>query len=267
MTKFFSLASGSSANAAFVSDGRTNVLIDCGLNGKNTQKSLSDAGADVSDIDAILITHEHIDHIAGAGVLSRRFDIPIYATPKTLDAMVSDKCAIGKISGKNLCPIEKDSFFEIGSLGVCAFSIPHDSADPVGYNIFLQGGKRKFCVATDMGKVDKDAVGKILGSECVILESNHDVDMLNNGSYPYYLKQRILGVKGHLSNESSAKIAACLAKNGTKSIVLGHLSKENNLPRIAYDVSKAAIEREGVKVGKDMVLNVALRSEITSVLS
>lgn len=266
MIKFYSLTSGSSGNCTFVSDGKTNILIDCGMNGKAVSNRLNKIDANASDIDAILLTHEHTDHISGAGVISRRFDIPIYATQNTLSAMINSKCPIGKIAEKNLLPVSKDTDFEIGSIGFNAFSIPHDSADPVGYNIYVENGKRKLSVATDMGKVDKNVVSKLLGSESILLESNHDIFMLQNGGYPFSLKQRILSAKGHLSNESCAKIAACLVKNGTKKITLGHLSSENNLPKIAYNTSKTAIETEGATVGIDVCLQVALRSEPVAII-
>ncbi len=264
MVKFYTLASGSSGNCTFVSDGKTNILIDCGINGKTAETNIKKIGENPQNISAILITHEHSDHICGAGIFSRRFNTPVYATKETWQAMFNSKCRIGKFAENNIKFIEKNTEFEIGSLGFYAFSTPHDSADSVGYNIFAENAKRKLSVATDMGKVDKDVVERLLGSESILLESNHDVDMLINGGYPYWLKQRILGAKGHLSNESCAKISACLAKNGTKRIVLGHLSDENNSPAAAYDASKNAIEQSGAKIGGDIFLDVAKRYELTN---
>lgn len=264
MIKFCSLVSGSSGNSTLVSDGNTNILIDCGLNGKAAEEKLSSIGVCPSDTDAILITHEHTDHVFGAGIFSRRFNIPIYATAKTWEAIFNSRFNIGKLSDNNIKIINKNQEFEIGSLGLYAFSTPHDSADSVGYNIFSSG--KKLSVATDMGKVDKNVVEYLLGSESVLLESNHDIDMLLNGPYPYPLKQRILAATGHLSNESCAKIAACLAKNGTKKIVLGHLSNENNSPVKAYNASKTAIEDVGAVIGKDIELSVADRYDITNLL-
>lgn len=264
MLKFYSLVSGSSGNSTLISDGKTNILIDCGLNGKNCANKLLSAGVSPENVSAILVTHEHSDHISGVGVMSRRYNIPIYATESTWQGMFSSRCSIGKIAPHNIKTIEKDSEFEVGSVGVCAFKTPHDSADSVGYNIFI--GREKFSVATDMGRVDKGVVARLLGSRSVLLEANHDIEMLKNGAYPYWLKMRILGDSGHLSNESSAKIAACLAKNGTKKIMLGHLSNENNSPSAAYETVKNVLKAEGADVDGDVCLGVAQRYEITDLL-
>lgn len=264
MIKFYSLFSGSSGNSSFVSDGKTNILIDCGHNGKAVIRALEEININPEDIHAILITHEHTDHIQGAGVFSRKYDVPIYATKKTWEAIFSSRFNIGKIEKDNIRFVEPFTAFSIGTLKIYAFNTPHDSADPVGYNIYADG--KKLSVATDMGKVDKDVVECLLGSESILLESNHDIDMLKNGIYPYYLKQRILGIKGHLSNESSAKIVSCLAKNGTRKIVLGHLSAENNSKEKAYQTSKCAIEEAGKEIGTDVELEIADRFEVTNLL-
>ncbi len=264
MIKFYSLTSGSSGNSSLVSDGKTNILIDCGLNGKSIAERLLKTDISPEKICAILITHEHTDHISGAGIFSRRYDVPIFATQKTWNSIFNSKFNIGKLSDKNICFIDKEKDFEIASLGIKAFSTPHDSADSVGFNIYAQG--KKLSVATDMGKVDKDVVKHLLGSDSILLESNHDTDMLMNGIYPFWLKQRILGNKGHLSNDSCAKIAVCLAKNGTKKIALGHLSDENNSPNKAYNTTKSALEQAGLKVGNDIEITVADRYDITNIL-
>lgn len=254
MIKFCSLVSGSSGNAVFASDGKTNLLIDCGLTGKRTVQALCEIGADAAQIDAILITHEHSDHISGAGVLSRKYSIPIYANGETWAAMEG---RLGRIDAVNKKVFEPLRAFEIGSIGINAFPTPHDAAAPVGYNLFAQG--RKLSVATDMGHVSEDVLAHICGSDVVILESNHDVKMLKNGKYPYYLKKRILSDVGHLSNEDAGIIAVRLAKSGAAAILLGHLSAENNLPALAYRVVVGALAGAGVKVGADIRLGVAQR--------
>ncbi len=256
MVKFYSLFSGSSGNSSFVSDGKTNILIDCGHNGKTVIRALSEININPEDIDAILITHEHTDHIQGAGVFSRKYDVPIYATKKTWEAIFSSRFNIGKIDNKNIRFVETFTDFTIGTLNIYAFNTPHDSADPVGYNIYADG--KKLSVATDMGKVDKDVVECLLGSESILLESNHDIDMLKNGIYPYYLKQRILGIKGHLSNESCAETAVKLVKSGTTRLVLGHLSKENNFPELAMKSAEIAMMVEyfrSLDMGRNSEIN------------
>ncbi len=226
MVKFVSLVSGSSGNATFLSDNKTKILVDCGMSGKALEKSLSDIGERASEISALLITHEHIDHVKGAGIISRRYNIPIYTTTGTHNAM-----DIGKVADENIRIVSDD--FEIGSIGVKAFSIPHDAAEPVGYSFFTGG--EKVSVATDIGHMTDELMKSLRGSNRILLESNHDVEMLRLGSYPYSLKQRILGANGHLSNDTAAEVAAVLANNGTHSIMLGHLSEENNYPQIAYN--------------------------------
>ncbi len=264
MIKFYSLASGSSGNCSVISNGNTSILIDCGINGKTCENRLADIKINPESIDAILVTHEHTDHISGIGVMSRRYNIPIYANEKTWQGIFNSKFNIGKISQENIKNIKSDIEFEIGTMGICAFNTPHDSAESVGYNIFVESDK--YSVATDMGRVDKGVVARLLGSKSVLLESNHDVDMLKNGIYPYWLKQRILGEFGHLSNESCAKIAVCLAKNGTKNIVLGHLSSENNSPNKAYSTVEGVLKENSAIVGGDISLAVADRYEITNLL-
>lgn len=226
MVRFVSLVSGSSGNSTFVSDGKTNILIDCGMSGKALEKSLESIGERACEISALLVTHEHIDHIKGAGIISRKYNIPIYATAGTHSAM-----EIGKIRDENR--LIADGEFEIGSIGIKPFPIPHDAAQPVGYNLFAGG--EKLSVATDIGHMTDEILDSILRSDRVLLEANHDVEMLKLGAYPYPLKQRILGDNGHLSNDTAAETALKLAENGTRSIMLGHLSNENNYPQIAYN--------------------------------
>lgn len=256
MIKFCSLISGSSGNCTFISSGDTNLLIDCGLSGKNLEKLLALIDVRPSDINAMLITHEHIDHVRGAGVVSRRYNIPIAATQKTHMAM-----DIGNISDENRILINPYEDFEIGNIGIKAFQIPHDAADPVGYSFFAEN--KKYTLATDMGNMSDSLLNEIKGSHSVILESNHDVEMLRIGPYPYPLKQRILGDFGHLSNEMAAQTALALVKSGTQNIMLGHLSENNNTPEIARLETYNVLTQAGVKVGSDVSLCVARRHNIT----
>lgn len=256
MLSFASLVSGSSGNSTFLSDGKTNILVDCGMSGKRLQESLAKIDVSAADIDALLITHEHIDHVKGAGVISRKFDIPIYATVGTHNSM-----SVGKVSDKNICIVEKDKPFEIGSIGVNAFAIPHDAQDPVGYSFFADG--EKVSVATDIGYMSDEILREISGSSAVLLESNHDVQMLEFGSYPYELKKRILGRYGHLSNDAAGETAVKLVREGAKKILLGHLSDENNTPDIAFKTVENILKSAGVNIGKDMILGIAQRSEVT----
>lgn len=250
-----SLVSGSSGNCSLVSYKNTHILVDCGLSGKRLEQLLCEIGLKGCDLTAILITHEHNDHISGAGVISRRFNLPIYATCGTHSAM-----SIGRISDENVCIIEPDRPIEIGNIGVNAFCIPHDAADPVGYRFFC-GGK-KMSVATDIGIMTDEIFDSISGSDSIILEANHDIQMLQSGRYPPQLKSRILSNVGHMSNVLAASTALALARRGTKHIMLAHLSNENNTPKLAYDTVSAELKTAGA-THSDLELLVADRYEVT----
>lgn len=253
---FLSLSSGSSGNAAIIKHKTTTLLIDCGISGKRLIEILSGADIDPNTINAMLITHEHSDHISGAGVVSRKYDIPVYATEKTHEAM-----NIGRISEKNIKIIKANSGFSIGDIGIRSFSIPHDAADPVGYA--FSTGKKKYAVATDMGEMTEEVFRAISGSDRIMLEANHDVDMLMYGDYPYQLKKRILGKRGHLSNDSAAENALKLVEGNTTQIMLSHLSDKNNDPDVAYKTVEIFLKNNGVEPGRDIRLSVAARYGVT----
>ena len=252
MNRFVSLISGSSGNATFISDGSTNILIDCGMSGSRLKEALHAIDVMPESLDAILITHEHSDHTKGAGVVSRRYDLPVYATIGTHAGM-----DIGRIDDKNIHFVKEDETLEIGTIAVTPFAIPHDAQQPVGFTFELGG--EKCALATDIGIMTDSILSRIAGSRKVILESNHDVQMLRYGTYPYPLKQRIMSDKGHLSNESASKAALYLVQNGTEHIALGHLSQENNRPEIAMLETYNLLTESGVNVGDDVVLKVAHR--------
>ncbi len=258
MIKFCSLVSGSSGNCVLVSDEKTNILIDCGISKRRVVDLLARANVDAQNIDAILVTHEHSDHISGVGVMSRAFDIPVYANELTWQA-VGD--SLGKIDKKNIRYINPGESFEIKSIGAVSFDTPHDASSPVGYS--FEAGGLKMSIATDMGCEKENVIDALCGSDIVLLEANHDVQMLKNGSYPEMLKKRILGKLGHLSNESAANIAIKLLKSGTRAILLGHLSEQNNMPDIAYGVVKKALCDAGAKIDRDIRLAVASKSDIS----
>lgn len=253
---FLSLVSGSSGNCTLISDGKTTLLADCGLSCKALEQALSQVGINPCDISGLLITHEHSDHIKGAGVVSRKYNLPIFATVKTHECM-----DIGRIDENNIKYISPDIDFEIGSIGVKPFSIPHDAANPVGYNFFF--GEKKLSLATDIGKMNDYIFEHLKGSIAVLLESNHDINMLKFGRYPQVLKKRILGDSGHLSNEAAAQTVLELVKCGTRHIMLGHLSNENNTPRLAYTETVNLLSKNGVDLKKDAAITVASRYEVS----
>ncbi len=259
MIKFQSFLSGSSGNSTFVTDGESKILVDCGANGKYIEECLERIDVEANDINAILISHAHRDHVFGVGVLSRRFDIPIYASEDTWDEMLS---IIGNIKEKNIKIIKSDEQLKLGNMTIKPFSIPHDAKGALAYRI--EGIDSKMAIATDIGHISDELFENLSGCDFIIIEANHDLEMLRNGRYPYYLKKRIMSDKGHLSNEDSAKLCTMLAKAGTKSFWLGHLSNENNTPHIAYNAVKDAFERAGISVGTDVCLNVLPRFWIES---
>lgn len=254
-----SLRSGSRGNASLVSGGNTKLLVDCGVSGKSVTSALADVDVYPEDISAIAVTHEHIDHIAGIGVMMRRYHIPVWANTATWTAMESQ---VGKIDKSLVNIFDNDSSFEIGEIGVKPFSIPHDAADPVGYSFMC--GDEKVAVATDIGELKKDLFEAIRGSKTVLLESNHDVNMLEIGKYPPQLKRRIRGKLGHLSNDDAGRAAEFLVRLGTERIILGHLSEENNYPELARQTVICVLNDAGIKCGRDVLLGVALPQQTVS---
>lgn len=254
-----SLRSGSRGNASLVSGGNTKLLVDCGVSGKSVTSALADVDVYPEDISAIAVTHEHIDHIAGIGVMMRRYHIPVWANAATWTAMESQ---VGKIDKSLVNIFDNDSSFEIGEIGVKPFSIPHDAADPVGYSFMC--GDEKVAVATDIGELKKDLFEAIRGSKTVLLESNHDVNMLEISKYPPQLKRRIRGKLGHLSNDDAGRAAEFLVRLGTERIILGHLSEENNYPELARQTVICVLNDAGIKCGRDVLLGVALPQQTVS---
>ncbi|NLO99528.1 MAG: MBL fold metallo-hydrolase [Clostridiaceae bacterium] len=261
MIKVCSLFSGSSGNCIFVSYNDTAILIDAGVSGRRIEAALADIGESFDKIAGIFITHEHSDHISGAGILSRRHNVPIYANADTWNAM---RPLLGKLKTEHIRYIEPGESATAGDITVKPFPIPHDAVCPVGYNIFVNG--KKLTIATDIGHMDKELLTNLEKSEMILLESNHDVEMLKTGRYPWHLKQRILGEKGHLCNDIAGKVVAYLAKNGTKKFLLGHLSKENNFPELAYQTVCNALMEMQINPKKDIYLEVALRDKASNVM-
>lgn len=256
--KLCSIASGSSGNCIYIGNNNTNLLIDAGISGKRIEKGLESIDVDPSTLDGILITHEHSDHVSGIGVMARRYGIPLYATAETINAILRIK-SIGKIPEQLFQYVEPDTSFEINDMLVNPFSISHDACNPVCYTFKSDG--HKIGIATDLGKYDDYIISNLLGSDVLLLEANHDINMLEVGSYPYHLKRRILGDRGHLSNDNSGRLLCQLFNEKLKCIFLGHLSKENNYPELAYETVKLELEQYSQNVMKQTKLIVAKRDE------
>ncbi len=259
MIEFCSLFSGSSGNSLFVKSGSTRFLVDAGKNGRKVQKALAGIGQEAKDLDGILITHEHTDHISAAGVLSRRFDLPIYANGKTWEAIYNGRFNIGKLKPENIRLFENDPFV-LGDLQIKAFETSHDAAAPVGFTI--DDGKSRLGIATDTGIITPGMKQELPGCKLVVLESNHDTGMLETGPYPYHLKRRIAGEFGHLDNQTSAGFACDLVRGGTEHIVLAHLSRENNLPYLCYQTAENVLSSQQIKVKSDVNLEIAGRDKL-----
>ncbi len=228
---FCSIASGSSGNCIFVGTGRANILIDAGISGKKVAEGLRGLDRKPEEIDAILVTHEHSDHIKGLGVLTRKYGIPIYSTPGTIQE-IQRIAALGEIDSSLFHTIHADEPFELCGAQIHPFSVSHDAAEPVAYRICSEG--RSVAVATDLGYYDEYTVEHLTGLDAVLIESNHDINMLQVGTYPYYLKQRILGSRGHLSNDNAGRLLGEILHDKLKAVMLGHLSKENNYEALAF---------------------------------
>ena len=252
--RFSPLFSGSSGNSIYVGCDDAHILVDAGMSGTRITQELGKVGVNPAQLDGILVTHEHVDHIKGIGILSRKYDIPVFATEGTWAEM---RGKIGCVAEKNIRVFEPGQDFFMGSIDITGFSTPHDAAQPVGYTFELHGAK--LAIATDLGCIRDSWYKYVCQSDAVILESNYDPDMLKAGSYPYDLKKRILSRHGHLSNDDAGLVAAQLVQKGTKQIILGHLSKENNFPELAMRSCELALKQAGIAPHEDVRLMVAAR--------
>ena len=249
------LSSGSSGNCVLVKSGNANILIDCGITGKAAERELMKVGQNPSELDAIIVTHEHIDHISGVGIMCRRYAIPVFATLGTWIHMID---SLGKIDESLIHYIAADVPFKIKDCIVTPFSTMHDAAESIG--LIFSDGVKKGGVVTDLGTVTKHIFDKLCECSIIMIEANHDEAMLINGNYPENLKKRILSDCGHLSNRVCGALCARLVREGSvRRIMLGHLSSDNNTPSLAHMCVMQSIERVGFKVGEEIGLYVAKR--------
>lgn len=237
--RMMSIASGSSGNCIYIGSEDTHILIDAGISRKRIVDGLKKVDLELSDISAIFVTHEHIDHIKGIGVISRKEETPIYATEGTIQG-IKDTSSLGLVTEEVYNTVNADKELHINDLCIHPFTISHDANEPVAYTVTC--GKEKMSVITDLGKYDDYIVDNLKGTNSLLIEANHDIKMLQVGSYPYYLKQRILGDKGHLSNETSGRLLSDLLCDDLKNVMLGHLSKENNYEQLAYETVRLEID-------------------------
>jgi len=252
MIKFCALYSGSTGNCIFVSDKKTKILIDIGVSTKSVISALGEIDESPNDIDAILITHEHSDHIKGLKVFSKNFDVPVYLKSNVWEKV---KQQIGDDVRINARYIDEEESFSIGTMEIKSFAVPHDAVEPVGFSIF--SGNKKVTIATDIGHISSTIRANIHGSDLLLIESNHDENILKAGKYPWFLKKRIMSENGHLSNESAGSFIVDMAKLGMENFILGHLSRKNNFPELAFQTTKNYLEESNIKVGHDVNLDVA----------
>lgn len=262
--RLVSIASGSSGNCTYIGSENTHLLVDAGISNRRIEQGLNEIGVKGSELNGIMITHEHSDHIRGLGVLARKYGIPVYGTRETLEEIAGKKC-LGEYPKELLTEIRPDLEFSVGDLTLLPFSIDHDAANPVAYRI--RQGQKSVAVATDMGHFDAYVIDHLQGLDALLVESNHDVNMLQTGPYPYYLKRRILGDHGHLSNENAGRLLNHLLHDRLKHILLGHLSKENNYEALAYETVKLEIDQGDTPYrSSDFSIAVARRDEMSQIL-
>ncbi len=268
MLEICSVASGSDGNCICVGTDRTHVLIDVGLSGKRVEAGLNEFGYTSSDIEGILVTHEHADHVAGLGVMARKLGVPLYATSATIQAIYDKEAYYTSLGKKWIGPIDRSLFHEItpevdfmiGDMTFHPIHVSHDAADPVAYR--FTNGREHMAVMTDLGTYDANIIENLQGLHGLLLESNHDVRMLQTGPYPYPLKQRILGDYGHLSNERSGQLLCELLHDNLDNIMLGHLSGENNYPDLAYETVRMEVTMgDNPYKAEDFRISVARRGQ------
>ncbi len=264
MLELCSIASGSSGNCICVGSDNTHVLIDAGVSGKRIENGLNEIDLKAGEMQGILVTHEHIDHIAGLGVLARRYGIPIFATEKTIEAIKNSK-SVGKIDEDLFQVVKPGKRFSVGELMINPISISHDAADPVAYKVI--NDDKSVAVVTDLGNYNQAIVDELQGLDALLLEANHDIKMLQMGSYPYPLKQRILGDRGHLSNERSGQLLCELLHDHFGTVLLGHLSKENNYEKLAYEAVRLEVTMgDNPYKAEDFPMYVAKRDSVTDII-
>ena len=242
MITAYTLFSGSGGNCTYVASGKTEILIDAGRSCLAIERALTKIGTSLSNISSIFVTHEHSDHIIGLEVISKKYNIPVHFAYPSYDKAIQNTTYLKRSAIRHEVIFEKT----VGDVTVKSFEVPHDSMQNLGY--IVSDGEDTFGTATDMGHVTEALANELIKCRCALIEANHDKKMLKEGPYPQFLKDRILSPHGHLSNENCARLACYLADNGVKCITLGHLSKENNLPKVAFDTVNNLLEANNLSV-------------------
>lgn len=247
---FSILASGSSGNCTYIETSHQKILVDAGLSGKKVQGLLAQIDRKMDDIDAIFVTHEHSDHVQGVGILSRKFNLPIYANKETWLAMDKN---IGIVKEENRRYVQPDEMLSMGDLDVMTYSVSHDAVSPQFYA--FQKGKKQFVMLTDTGYVSQKLRSLLTNANAYLIESNHEIEMLRYGKYPWSLKQRILSDKGHLSNEDGALAMIDLIGENTSDVYLGHLSRDNNTKQLAMNAMEGILSQNDIDIESKIKLH------------
>ncbi len=262
--RMMSIASGSSGNCIYIGSDNTHILIDTGISRKKICEGLRKVDLSIKDIDAVLVTHEHCDHISGLGVISRKDSLPVFASAGTIEGI---QCSsVGELPTELFSEVSADVDFQVGDLVIHPFRVSHDAKEPLAYTV--RCNRQSMGVVTDLGEYNDYIIDNMQGLDAILVEANHDVRLVQVGSYPYYLKQRILGRMGHLSNENSGKLLGHLLNSHMKGILLGHLSKENNYEQLAFETVRVEIDMgENEYHAKDFCMEVAGRSTPSSIIT
>ena len=256
-----SIASGSSGNSIYVGSDTTHLLVDAGVSNKRIEQGLEEFQLSAADVGALLITHEHSDHIQGLRVFLKKHPCPVYASEGTIRRIIPT--LNGEVPKELFRVVRAGQQFTVGDMRIRPFSIDHDAAEPLAFR--LESGEKAAAVATDMGHYTEEIVGMLEGLDALLVESNHDIRMLEAGPYPYALKRRILGNFGHLSNESAGRLVARILHDDLKKIILGHLSKENNFPELAYETVRCEISEASCPYQPDdFRIEVAARDRVSA---
>ncbi|WP_270569302.1 MBL fold metallo-hydrolase [Coprobacter secundus] len=249
--RFMSLASGSSGNCYYLGNNEYGLLIDAGIGIRTIKKTLKENSIAFEKIIGLLITHDHADHIKSAGCLGEKYGIPVYTTSDILAGMNRSYCMSEKIYSAGRI-IHKEVEFALRDFVITAFEVPHDGSDNVGY--FVRYGNHNFAFATDLGHITERVARYLCQANYLVIEANYDEEMLQQGSYPYYLKKRIFNDHGHMSNAATAEFLANNINEHLRYIFLCHLSRENNHPELAYKTVEYSLYQQGIRVGKDVQL-------------
>jgi phosphoribosyl 1,2-cyclic phosphodiesterase len=256
------LASGSTGNAIYIETEKTKILVDAGLTGKQLEGLFQQIGQDPTELQAILVTHEHSDHVKGLGVMARRYKIPIYANAKTWTEI--DRLC-GKIDGEQKFHFERESKLQMGDVDIHSYGVSHDAIEPMAFCFYHQG--KKLSLSTDMGYVSEKIKKTVSDSDVIIFESNHDIEMVRMCHYPWNIKRRILSDVGHLSNQASGEALADIINDRTKKVFLAHLSKDNNMRDLARMTVHQILEERDIEVGKALTLHDTFPNQPTKLVA